>query len=65
LVAAKVAVAKKHSNDDEKCCYNGLRLIVMAWEMFGRSAPEMHIMIRKIAIRDMTSTTDPKDRPST
>jgi hypothetical protein len=30
LVAAKAAVAKKHSNDDEKCRCNGLRLIAMA-----------------------------------
>jgi hypothetical protein len=30
LVGAKVAVAKKHSDDDEKCHYNGLRLIAMA-----------------------------------
>jgi hypothetical protein len=26
-------------------------MIVMAWETLGGSAPEMHIMIRKIAIR--------------
>ncbi len=30
LVAAKVAAAKTHSNNDEKCCCNGLRLIAMA-----------------------------------
>jgi hypothetical protein len=51
LIAAKVVVAKKHSDDDEKCCRNDLRLIAMAWETFGGSAPETHIMIRKIAIQ--------------
>jgi hypothetical protein len=51
LVAAKVAAAKKHFDDDEKCRRNGLRLITMAWEMFDGSAPETRIMIRKIAIR--------------
>jgi hypothetical protein len=51
LVSAKAATAKKHSNDDEKCCRNGLHLIAMAWETFGSSAPETCIMIRKIAIR--------------
>jgi hypothetical protein len=30
LVAAKAAVAKKHSDDNEKCRRNGLRMIVMA-----------------------------------
>jgi hypothetical protein len=30
LVAAKAIVAKKHSNDNEKCHRNGLRLIAMA-----------------------------------
>jgi hypothetical protein len=30
LVAAKAAITKKHSDDDEKCCHNGLRLIAMA-----------------------------------
>ncbi len=30
LVATKVAAAKKHSNDNKKCCRNGLRMIVMA-----------------------------------
>jgi hypothetical protein len=51
LVAAEATVAKKHSNDDEKCCCNGLRMIVMAWETFGGSAPKTRIMIRKITIR--------------
>jgi hypothetical protein len=41
----------KHSDDDEKCRYNGMRLIAMAWETFGGSAFETHIMIRKITIR--------------
>jgi hypothetical protein len=50
LVAAKAAVANKHFDDDEKCRCNGLRFIAMAWETFGGSAPETHIMIRKIAI---------------
>jgi hypothetical protein len=59
LVAVKAVVAKKHSDDDEKCRCNGLCLIAMAWEMFDGSAPEMRIMIRKIAIRHVTSTTDP------
>jgi hypothetical protein len=35
LVVAKSAVVKKHSDDDEKCRRNGLRLIAMAWETFG------------------------------
>jgi hypothetical protein len=39
LVAAKATAAKKHSNNDEKCCRNGLRLIAMAWETFGGSRP--------------------------
>jgi hypothetical protein len=30
LVATKAAIAKKHSDDDEKCHHNGLRLIAMA-----------------------------------
>jgi hypothetical protein len=51
LVIAKAAAAKKHSDDNEKCRYNGLRLIAMAWETFGGSAPETRIMIRKITIR--------------
>jgi hypothetical protein len=59
LVVAKVAVAKKHSDDDEKCRRNGLLLIAMAWETFGGSAPETRIMIRKIAIRH----TDKHNRP--
>jgi hypothetical protein len=50
LVAAKAAAAKKYSDDDEKCWCNGLRLMAMAWETFGGSAPETRIMIRKIAI---------------
>ncbi|CAK9231287.1 unnamed protein product [Sphagnum troendelagicum] len=51
LVAAKAVAAKKHSDDDEKCRRNGLRLIAMTWETFGGSTPESRIMIRKIAIR--------------
>jgi hypothetical protein len=51
LDVAKAAAAKKHSDDNEKCWCNGLRLIAMAWETFGGSAPETRIMIRKIAIR--------------
>ncbi len=50
LVVAKAAAAKKHSDDDEKCRYNGLCLIAMAWETFDGSGPETRIMIRKIAI---------------
>jgi hypothetical protein len=50
LVAAKAAAAKKHSDDDEKCRHNGLRLIAMAWERFSGFAPETPIMIHKIAI---------------
>jgi hypothetical protein len=51
LVVAKATVAKKQCDDDEKCQCNGLRLIAMAYEMFGSSTPETRIMIRKIAIR--------------
>jgi hypothetical protein len=51
LVATKAAATKKHSKDDEKCRCNGLRMIIMAWETFGGSAPETRIVIRKIAIR--------------
>jgi hypothetical protein len=51
LVVAKAATAKKHSDDDEKCRRNGLRLIAMVWETFGDFAPETRILIRKIAIR--------------
>jgi hypothetical protein len=58
-VTAKATAAKKHSDDDEKCRRNGLRLIAMAWETFGGSAPETRIMIRKIAIRH----TDKHNRP--
>jgi hypothetical protein len=50
LIATKAAVAKKHSDDDEKCRCNGLRLIAMAWETFDGSAPETRFMICKIAI---------------
>jgi hypothetical protein len=50
LVAAKAAATKKHSDDNEKCCRNGLRLIAMAWETFGSSVFETRIMMRKIAI---------------
>jgi hypothetical protein len=67
LVVAKVAIVKKHSDNDEKCHRNGLRLIAMAWETFDSSAPKTRIMIRKIAIRhvDKHNQTDPEDRPST
>ncbi|CAK9876198.1 unnamed protein product [Sphagnum jensenii] len=51
LVATKATVANKHSDDDEKCCRNGLCLIAMAWETFGDSALETRIMIHKITIR--------------
>jgi hypothetical protein len=61
LVAAKaVAAAKKHFDDDEKCHRNGLRLIAMAWETFGGSAPETRIMIRKIAIRHADKHNQPR-----
>jgi hypothetical protein len=59
LVAAKAAAAKKHSDDDEKCRCNGLRLIAMAWETFGGSAPKMRIMIYKIAIRHADKHNQP------
>jgi hypothetical protein len=36
-----------------------MRLTAMAWETFDGSAPETHIMIRKIAIRH----TDKHNRP--
>jgi hypothetical protein len=51
LVVAKAVTPKKHSDDNEKCRHNGLRLITMAWETFGGSVPETRIMIHKIAIR--------------
>jgi hypothetical protein len=38
LVVAKVAITKKHF-DDEKCRRNDLRMIIMAWETFDGSAP--------------------------
>jgi hypothetical protein len=60
LVVAKAAAAKKHFNDDEKCRCNGLRLIAMAWETFGGSAPETRIMIRKIAIRHADKHNRPR-----
>jgi hypothetical protein len=50
LVVTKAAAAKKHSDNDEKCRCNGLRLIAMAWETFNGFASETRIMIRKIAI---------------
>jgi hypothetical protein len=50
VVTAKANATKKHSDDDEKCHRNGLRLIAMAWETFDGSTPETHIMIHKIAI---------------
>jgi hypothetical protein len=60
LVVAKVAVAKKHFDDDEKCRCNGLRLIAMAWETFGDSAPKTRIMIHKIAIRHANKHNKPR-----
>jgi hypothetical protein len=60
LVAAKVAVAKKHSDDDKKCRNNGLRLIAMAWETFRSSAPETRIMICKIGIRHVDKHNQPR-----
>jgi hypothetical protein len=60
LVAAKAVAAKKHSDDDEKCRCNGLRLIAMAWETFGGSALETRIMIRKIAIRHADKHNRPR-----
>jgi hypothetical protein len=60
LVAAKAATAKKHSDDDEKCRRNGLRLIAMAWEMFGSSARKTCIIIRKIAIRHADKHNRPR-----
>jgi hypothetical protein len=60
LVVTKAATAKKHSDDDEKCRCNGLRLIAMAWETFGGSAPKTHIMIRKIAIRHADKHNRPR-----
>ncbi len=59
VVVAKVATVKKHSDDDEKYCRNGLRLIAMAWETFDDSALETRIIIRKIAIRHV----DKRNRP--
>jgi hypothetical protein len=60
LVTAKAAAAKKHFDDDEKCRRNGLRLIAMAWETFGSSAPKTRIMIRKIAIRHANKHNRPR-----
>jgi hypothetical protein len=60
LIVAKAIVAKKHSDDDEKCRCNGLRLIVMAWETFDGFAPETHIMIYKIAIRHADKHNRPR-----
>jgi hypothetical protein len=60
MVVAKAAATKKHSNDDKKCRYNGLRLIAMAWETFSGSAPEMRIMIRKIAIHHADQHNRPR-----
>jgi hypothetical protein len=40
-------------------------LIAMAWETFGGSASEMHIMIHKIGIHHANKHNRPKDRPST
>ncbi len=60
MVATKAVVAKKHSDNDEKCRRNGLRLITMAWETFGGSAFETRIMIRKIAIRHADKHNRPR-----
>jgi hypothetical protein len=60
VVTKAAAAAKKHSNDNEKCRCNGLRLIAMAWETFGGSVPEMRIMIRKIAIRHADKHNRPR-----
>jgi hypothetical protein len=60
LVATKAVATKKHSNDDEKCRYNGLRLIAMAWETFGSSVLETRIMICKIAIRHADKHNRPR-----
>jgi hypothetical protein len=65
LIVAKAAVAKKHSDDDKKCRWNGLRLIAMAWETFDGFALEMRIMIRKIAICHVDKDNHPEDIPST
>jgi hypothetical protein len=59
LVVVKIVVTKKHSDDDEKCRHNGLRLIAMAWETFSGFTLETRIMIRKIAIRHI----DKHNRP--
>jgi hypothetical protein len=60
LVVAKAVATKKHFDDDEKCQRNGLRMIIMAWETFGGSAPEMHIMICKIAIHHVDKHNRPR-----
>ncbi len=60
MVAVKAAVVKEHSNDDEKCRCNGLRMIVMVWETFDGSVLEMHIMIRKIVIRHVDKHNQPR-----
>jgi hypothetical protein len=59
-IATKAAATKKHSDDDEKCRCNGLRLIAMAWETFDGSTPESRIMIRKIAIRHVDKHNQPR-----
>jgi hypothetical protein len=60
LVAAKVVAAKKHSDDDEKCRRNGMRLIAMAWETFDGFAPKTRVMIRKITIRHADKCNRPR-----
>ncbi|CAK9869742.1 unnamed protein product [Sphagnum jensenii] len=60
LVVAKAAAAKKHSDNEEKCRCNDLRLIAMPWETFDGSAPKTRIMIRKIAIRHANKHNRPR-----
>jgi hypothetical protein len=60
LIVAKAAIVKKHSNDDEKCHRNGLRLIAMTWETFDGSTLETRIMIRKIATRHADKHNRPR-----
>jgi hypothetical protein len=59
LVVAKAAAAK-HSDDNEKCRRNDVRMIIMAWETFDNFAPETRIMIRKIAIYHVDKHNRPR-----